>query len=52
MRMIKIKFIGMIVPAKIPKAAIGIKGLNMLAAKATAVVEAVTVMALTALLQV
>lgn len=46
--MIKIKFIGMIAPANIPNAAIGIRGLKMLAAKATAVVDAVTVIALTA----
>jgi hypothetical protein len=51
-RMIKIKFIGIIAPANMPKAAIGMSGLKMFAANATAVVEAVTVIALTALLHV
>ena len=41
----------MIIPANTPKAFIGIKGLKILAIKATAVVLEVTAIALTALLQ-
>ena len=52
MVIISTKFNGMIVPAYIPNAAIGIKGLKIFAAKATAVVLAVTVIALTALFHV
>lgn len=48
----KMKFKKIIEAAKTPKALIGIAGLNMLAAKATAVVLAVTIMARTALFQV
>lgn len=50
--MTKMKFKMMIIPEKTPKALIGMAGLNILAANATAVVLAVTDMALTALLQV
>ena len=48
----KMKFKNIIEAANTPKALIGIAGLNMLAANATAVVLAVTIMALTALFQV
>jgi hypothetical protein len=44
------KLIGTIIPAKIPNDRIGINGLKKLARKATAVVEEVTVIALTPLL--
>ena len=46
------KFRGMMIPAKIPKALIGIRGLNALAKKATEVVLDVTNIALEALLNV
>ena len=48
----KMKFKNIIDAAKTPKALMGIAGLNMLAAKATAVVLDVTIIALTALFQV
>ena len=47
----KKKLIGIRVPAKIPKALIGIIGLTRFAKKAAAVVAEVTVMALTPLLK-
>lgn len=50
--MTNIKFSNMIVAAKTPKALIGMAGLKILAAKATAVVLAVTLIALTDLFHV
>ena len=49
--MTKRKLIGIKTPENIPKDLIGIKGLKMLAKKATAVVLDVTVIALTPLLK-
>lgn len=51
-RTTKKKFMGIIIPAKIPKALIGIRGLKALAKKATDVVLEVTAIALEALLKV